>query len=175
MPKLIRVVWVLEWLSFELARTLLPADKENGAVIDKSGQWWKGQDFDDLVEYLHEYTSRNYAAGHIVQSLCGSCGSATFGLVVDDEEGCAKRQCSGCGVAAYIGDSDEFWDDADPGEAACPCGGGRFEVGVAFSLRDDGSVCWITVGARCIACGIMGVYADWKIDYDPTDHLLTAV
>lgn len=115
-------------------------------------------------------------AGPIAQSLCGGCGSATFGLVVDDDEaGCAKRQCGRCGAEAFIGDSEEFWDAADPGEAACPCGGEQFEVGVAFSLRDDGSVCWITVGARCVACGVLGVYADWKIDYDPTDHLLTAV
>jgi hypothetical protein len=166
---------VLDWPSFEVAKALLPAHEENGGVIDKSGQWWKGQGFEDLVEYLRQYTSRNYPAGPIVQSLCAECGSATFALVVDDDEGCAKRQCGGCDAEAFIGDSDEVWDDADPGEAACPCGGERFEVGVAFSLRDDGSVCWITVGARCVACGVLGVYADWKIDYDPTDHLLTAV
>ena len=50
-----------------------------------------------------------------------------------------------------------------------------FGIGVAFSLRDDGDVRWITVGGRCVACGGLGAYTDWKIDYSPTNHLLTAV
>jgi hypothetical protein len=60
------------------------------------------------------------------------------------------------------------------GGAQCPCGDEAFEVGVAFSLREDGDVRWITVGGLCVACGVLGAYADWKIDYSPTDHLLTA-
>jgi hypothetical protein len=42
---------------------------------------------------------------------------------------------------------------------------------VAFSHRDDTSIKWITVGARCGACGILGAAADWKIDYSPSEHL----
>lgn len=38
-------------------------------MIDKSGQWWRGEDFRDLTEFLTEYTSRNYPAGQIAQSL----------------------------------------------------------------------------------------------------------
>jgi hypothetical protein len=26
---------------------------------------------------------------------------------------------------------------------------------------------WITVGARCASCGMLGAYVDWKIDYAP--------
>lgn len=85
-----------------------------------------------------------------------------------------QRGCDACGATAFIADSKEYWEDAEPGEAACPCGSERFETGVAFSIRDDGEVCWVTVGARCMSCGVLGVYADWKIDYSPSDHLLTA-
>jgi hypothetical protein len=80
-----------------------------------------------------------------------------------------------CGASAFLCDSEEYWDDADPDDAACPCGGEVLEIGVAFSLRDDGDVRWITVGGRCVACGVLGVYTDWKIDYSPTGHLFAAV
>lgn len=98
-----------------------------------------------------------------------------FFVLVDDVEGGAERVCAGCGVRAFIADSEEFWEDADPGEACCPCGSEEFETAVAFSLAGDGSVRWVTVGLRCQRDGAVGVYADWKIDYGPTDHLLTMV
>jgi hypothetical protein len=47
--------------------------------------------------------------------------------------------------------------------------------GIAFSIADGGSVRWVTVGLRCQKDRAVGVYADWKIDYQPTDHLLTMV
>ncbi|MGW2441201.1 hypothetical protein ACWCY1_31325 [Streptomyces goshikiensis] len=121
---------------------------------------------------------RNAADGRpvkIVPSVCGGCGGRVFFVLVDDVEGGAERVCAGCGVRAFIAGSEEFWEDADPGEACCPCGSGEFENAVTFSLADDGSVRWVTVGLRCQKDGAAGAYADWKIDYSPTDHLLTMV
>lgn len=57
----------------------------------------------------------------------------------------------------------------------CPCGVKLFELAVAFSHRDDGTVKWITVGRRCVDCGILGAAVDWKIDYFPTAHLYDQV
>lgn len=42
--------------------------------------------------------------------------------------------------------------------------------------NEDGSpagreVKWVNIGARCVRDGTLGVYADWKIDYGPTDLL----
>ncbi|MET9126872.1 hypothetical protein [Streptomyces sp. NPDC004528] len=111
----------------------------------------------------------------IVPSVCGGCAGRVFFVLVDDVEGGAERVCTGCGVRAFIADSEEFWEDADPGEACCPCGSEEFETAVAFSLAGDESVRWVTVGLRCQKDGAVGVYADWKIDYGPTDHLLTMV
>lgn len=144
-------------------------------MIDRSGQWWTATEFEDLVTYLREYTTAlGEPAGPVVQSKC-ECGVSVFGLEIDDEQGCARRTCRACGRAVFIADSADYWEEAEPGEAACPCGEESFEVGVAFSLREDGDVRWISVGGRCVACGVLGTYADWKIDYGPTDHLLTAV
>ena len=50
-----------------------------------------------------------------------------------------------------------------------------FQVAVAFAHREDKSLKWVTVGLRCVACGVLGAYADWKIDYEPTAHLYAAV
>jgi hypothetical protein len=76
-----------------------------------------------------------------------------------------------CGTAAFIGDSDEYWGDAEPEPVQCHCGGDAFELAVGFSFRADEEVRWITVGARCVACGALSSPVDWKIDYAPTDHL----
>lgn len=144
-------------------------------MIDRSGEWWKGSTFDDLAEFLKEFSAATGdPSERTIQSRCG-CGHEAFGLVVDDEAGCARRTCNACGSAEYLLDSEEHWEDADPGEAACPCGGEQFEVGVGFALRDDGDVRWVYVSGRCVECGILGVYADWKIDYSPTSQLFSAV
>lgn len=111
----------------------------------------------------------------IAPSVCGGCDGRVFLVFVDDVEGGAERECTGCGSRAFIADSAEFWEDADPGAAGCPCGSEEFEAAVAFSLTDDGSVRWVSVGLRCHQDGVVGVYADWKIDYSPTDHLLSMV
>jgi hypothetical protein len=79
---------------------------------------------------------------------------------------CPVRGCSAA-------DSAEFWDEADPGECACPCGGDTFAVAVGFSLRDGGDVRWISIGLRCLTDNTLGVYADWKINYGPSGHLLS--
>lgn len=144
-------------------------------VIDKSGQWWKGEDFNDLSEFITAYSAQNYPTQRVVQSRCESCGSTRLRLRFDDDEGGAESTCVECGAVRLLLDSEEYWEDADPADASCPCGGEEFEVGVGFSLRDDGDVRWVYIGGRCTSCGVLGVFADWKIDYAPTDHLLTNV
>ena len=144
-------------------------------MIDKTGQWWKGDSYADVVEYITEYSAENYAAARIEQSRCRSCSGTSLSLRFDDEEGGAETTCSSCGTTQLLLDSRDYWEDANPDEAACPCGGEVFEIGVGFSLRDDGDVRWVYVGGRCVACGVLGVYTDWKIDYSPTEHLFKQV
>jgi hypothetical protein len=111
----------------------------------------------------------------ISSCVCGDCAGRVFSLRFDDVEGGAERECSGCGAQAFIADSAEYWEEADPCVLECPCGSEEFEVAVAFTLSADGSVRWVTVGARCPEDGAPGVCADWKINYIPTDHLLSMV
>jgi hypothetical protein len=68
-------------------------------------------------------------------------------------------------------DSDEYWNDADPEHLVCPCGEDLFEIAVAFAHRRGGSIKWVSIGRRCVACGTLGCFADWKINYEPSDHL----
>lgn len=144
-------------------------------MIDKSGEWWTGEGVADLLEYVVQFSSQNYVADHIRQSVCAVCNGTQFLMWVDDDEGCAKRVCHECGSEAYIADSEEYWDDASPEDVACPCGNQVLEVAVGFSRLPSGEVGWVTVGGRCISCGVLGVYVDWKIDYEPSQHLLDMV
>ncbi|CAM3202943.1 hypothetical protein [Stackebrandtia soli] len=110
----------------------------------------------------------------IAGSVCAACGGRAFALDFDEVEGVAARECHGCEARAFIADSAEFWEEADTGTAVCfTCDGEDFEVAVAFTMGDDGTVRWITIGLRCTRDDTVDVFADWKIDYAPTDHLLT--
>lgn len=149
-------------------------------TIDKSGTFWKGTSAADLDEFVPAFAAGGYAIERVVYSRCAECKGATFALRVDDTEGFADRRCIACGHVTAMLDNAEYVDDASPEACACPCGGEEFELAVGFAMVDvesaDGSsvgreVRWVSIGARCVRDGTLGVYADWKIDYGPTDHL----
>ena len=142
-------------------------------MLQGSDQSWTGESFADLRVFLYLYTSTNYPAGPIPACTC-NCGGQAFSLQFDDEAGAAQRHCLACGSDVLLADSWDRWDDADPCAAECSCGSETFELGVAFSLREDGDIRLVTVGGRCLVCGMLGVYVDWNVDYSPTDHLLTS-
>ncbi|MET9555890.1 hypothetical protein [Streptomyces sp. NPDC006645] len=129
-----------------------------------------------LAEFLRD--ADDIRPVRIVPAVCEACGGRVFRVLVNSSG--AERECAGCGSRAFVADSEEYWNEEswegdEPGPAGCPCGSEEFEAAVAFSLGDDGSVRWVTVGLRCVMDGFRGIYADWKIDYGPTDHLLAAV
>jgi hypothetical protein len=81
-------------------------------------------------------------------------------------------------------DSEDTVDDASPEACACPCGCEAFELAVGYAMvdvvpasgefgdeRDNPRGQMVSVGARCVRDGGLGVYADWKIDYGPTARL----
>lgn len=57
-------------------------------MIDRTGQWWTGEDFDDLSEFLRVVTAEGYPADRILQSVC-SCGGTTHRLDADPVESVA--------------------------------------------------------------------------------------
>lgn len=145
-------------------------------AVNKSGEWWTGDEPDDISEYLRAYSSDGYPVQRVVHARCETCDGQTFAVRVDDEEGCAERTCASCAATTTLMlDSADFVEDADLEDAACPCGGEVFNVAVGFALRVDDEVRWVYIGLRCVADGILGCNAEWKIDYAPTAHLFTQV
>ncbi|MEV4479696.1 hypothetical protein [Micromonospora coxensis] len=141
-------------------------------AIDRHGEFWRGEDLTDLADYLPEFQPGGYPVERVKKVFCLRCEGKAFSVLADDAEGCAQVGCMVCGERAFIADSADYWLDAEPDECACPCGGEVFHVAIGFALGTDGEVRWISLGLRCIQDGTVGVYADWKIDYGPTDHLL---
>ncbi len=76
-------------------------------------------------------------------------------------------------MGQFICDSEEYWSDATPEQWKCiECGFTSANVGIGFSLYEDGEVRWLYVGERCANCGILGCFAGWKIAYSPSKQLL---
>lgn len=149
---------------------------EAALTIDTSGKWWVGTEADDLREYLIAYEAEGYPVHETRICICG-CGSKSFEFKADRDEGCAQRICASCGAAHFIGDSEEYWEEAEPEAWKCGCGCKTCNVGVGFSLHKAGwgkkpDVRWVSIGNRCTNCGTLGSFADWKIDYGPSHHLL---
>jgi hypothetical protein len=63
-------------------------------VIDRTGEWWTGEDFGDLAEYLRIVTAEGNPADRVLQSVC-TCGGTTHRLEADPVESAARRTCAG--------------------------------------------------------------------------------
>jgi hypothetical protein len=146
-------------------------------TIDTSGQWWVGTEAVDAEAYVRALE----AEGHTVHEtrLCKcDCGSLEFTLEADRDEGCARRKCCHCGAHHFICDSAEYWDEAASETCACAvCGRSHFNLAVGFSLyeadeREDRDVRWVSVGNRCLTCGTLGSFIDWKVGYGDSYQLL---
>lgn len=127
---------------------------------------------DELRRSIEEFSAGGYPVDRVQFSTC-TCGGEKFAVVLEDEVGVAARICAACEEEAALADSDDHFDDVEEvQQAECSCGNDEFRVAVGFALDHDGEVRWVSVGLRCTADGIAGVYVDWKIDYRPTAHLL---
>lgn len=126
----------------------------------------------DLEPFLRAHTATGYPATEIRMVHC-VCGADAFAVEIDDSEGAARRTCTICKREHLMGDSAEYWADAEPERCACPCTGEAFNLAVGFAFfADSDDVRWLFIGLRCVACGELGMYGDWKIDYSPSRQLL---
>ncbi|RYE86195.1 MAG: hypothetical protein EOO75_16025 [Myxococcales bacterium] len=143
-------------------------------TIDASGEYWKGTEAADLKPFLVDYEAGGYPVAEVVPAAC-TCGGGRFEVALSGDEQAVRRRCVSCGEEKLMLDSAEHWDDEDEDECACPCEGEVFEAAVGLARREDASIKWVSVGLRCVECGVLGVYADWKIDYSPSEHLVKQV
>lgn len=145
-------------------------------ALKKRGKHRYGDSQEDIRAEILRYSKENgYLAQHFADAVC-QCGGRLFGVLLDDDEGAAVRTCVACEHQHPIGDSEDYLDDAELGECACPCGKETFEVTVGVSLYDDSEdVRWLYLGFRCPACGLTAVYGDWKNEFNGYRELLARV
>ena len=131
---------------------------------------------EDIRAEILRYSSENgYVAQHFADAAC-KCGERLFGVLLDDSAGAASRTCVACKLQHPIGDSEEYLEEADLGECACPCGNETFEVTVGVSLYDESEdVRWLYLGFRCPTCGLTAVYGDWKNEFNGYREFLARV
>ena len=145
-------------------------------TLHKRGKHYYGDSQADIRKEVLRYSQLNeYFAQHFADANC-ECGSKTFRLTLDDNEGAAIRICSGCNNEHAIGDSDDFLENASLEECVCPCGSESFEIAVGVSLYDNSEdVRWLYLGCRCAQCGLTAVYGDWKSEFIGYRDLLARV
>jgi hypothetical protein len=145
-------------------------------ALRKRGKWRYGDSQADIRDEILRYSKGvTYRAHHYADAVC-TCGGKVFSLLLDDTEGAAVRRCVACEDEHPIGDSDEYLEEAELDQCACPCGGEVFEITAAVSLYDDSEdVKWLYVGCRCPSCGLTAVYGDWKNEYIGYRELLARV
>ena len=145
-------------------------------ALRKRGKYWYGDGQADIRDEILRYsTTIKYPAHHYADAVC-KCSGKLFWLFLDNTQGVAVRACVGCESEHPIGDSDEFMEEAELEDCACPCGNEEFEITVGVSLYDDSEdVRWLYIGCRCQKCGLTAVYGDWKNEYIGYQELLSKV
>ena len=145
-------------------------------TLRKRGKYRYGDIQIDIREEIARYSESNaYKADHYADCLC-ECEGRAFRLLLDDETGAAVRRCVSCSAEHPIGDSDEYLAEAELGECACPCAGEEFEITVGVSLYEGSEdVKWFYLACRCLKCGLVAVYGDWKNEFEDYRGLLARV
>lgn len=139
-------------------------------MIDKTKKYWTGDSRRDIDEYLRLYSREDLDIKPVV---CQNCGGDSFELRVDQNRDAIQVKCTACGTKKILLDCREVWAEAKPRLRKCTvCKASKsFNTRVGFARREDGSVRWVYIGNRCTACGTLGSFLDWKINYRPTNEM----
>lgn len=140
-------------------------------MIDKSKKYWTGDSPEDIDQWLRLYTEEEGLEVRPV--VCRGCGGDAFEVRCDTNEGVIQVKCAQCGTKKILLDGEEYWEDARPLLKKCHvCKSGKtYNVRVGLLRRESGSVRWAYVGNRCVDCGTLGSFLDWKIDYEPAGEM----
>jgi hypothetical protein len=137
-------------------------------TLDTAGKWWKGTEYADVEAYLRALEPGGYTVDRMIQAKCG-CGGLVFSLEVDQDNELARTTCVACGREAFVSDSGDHWSGASPRRVKCPSRHGEYELGLGLCIRDSEWVRWMSIGARCVRCGILSSPLDWKSDLELSD------
>lgn len=145
-------------------------------ALRKKGKYNYGGSHLDIQDELRDYSNGNgYPATHFADASC-SCGGKAFSVRLDDEEGAAVRVCKVCASEHAVADSAEYLAEATLEECGCPCGGVSFEMSIGVALYAESlDVRWLYLGLRCVRCGLVACYGDWKNEYIGYKDLLRLV
>ena len=142
-------------------------------ALRKRGKYWYGDSHADIRGELIRYGKLDDEVPTQFKDVHCKCGSTTFRLQMDEEQGAAIRACTSCGTAHAIGDSDEYLGEANLEPRECICGGDVFEITIGISLYEGSNDArWLYVGCRCPACGALGNYGDWTSEFPDYTKLL---
>jgi hypothetical protein len=145
-------------------------------ALKKRGKYWYGDSQADIRGELVRYGKLDDEVPTQFKDVRCKCGSTTFRLQMDEEQGAAVRTCASCGAEHAIGDSDEYLKDANLEPRGCGCGGDAFEITVGVSLYEGSNDArWLYVGCRCPACGMLGNYGDWTSEFPDYAKLLERI
>jgi hypothetical protein len=135
-------------------------------ALRKKKQHWHGDDHADVVAFLRECSAAEYPAEHFANAICAACKGDTFAIQLEEGSG-VVRTCSRCKVAHPVGDSAEYLGEGELDECQCPCGEETFQLTIGVALyAESADVKWLYVGLRCVACGLIGNYGDWKNEFE---------
>ena len=145
-------------------------------ALKKRGEYWYGDSQADIPGELVRYGKLDDEVPTHFKDVRCKCGSTTFRLQMDDEQGAAVRTCTSCGTEHAIGDSGEYLKDANLEPRGCVCGGDVFEITIGVSLYEESNDArWLYVGCRCPACRMLGNYGDWTSEFPDYTKLLERV
>lgn len=140
-------------------------------MIDKSKKYWTGDSPEDIDQWLRLYTEEEGLEVRPV--VCQECGGDAFEVRCDVREGVIQVKCAVCGAKKLLLDGEEYRENARLRLKKCPvCKESKtFNVRVGFLRRENGDVRWVYIGNRCTACGTLGSFLDWKVNYGPTGEM----
>ena len=145
------------------------------ALRKKSGQFFGDVQADIRPGLLFYSEKAGYPAEHYADARCG-CGESRFRLELDEDQGVAVRICAACAVRHIMADGSEYLENAELQTCSCTCEADVFEITVGVALYEDSEdVRWLYVGCRCVSCGLLGCYGDWKNEFQGYKELLSRV
>jgi hypothetical protein len=152
-------------------------------AIKDDGEWWIGSETKDIEEYLTAYTQgEGYYPCSVFREVVCPCDCDEFKL--ERASSVTQRTCKRCGREQYIcrelGDWEEAVAEENPEKFVCvQCKCQLTNLVVGFAGYDDDksldAVKWFYVGTRCVNCGILGCFNEWKIGVAPASEVYKTI